>query len=139
MNKDLQTEKKHNKILIIGFIADVLLFIFAIIMKTYDVLKSPFRGLPGVQLRGSSGSFWRVLMIICGIVFIILVILLMYWKSYAILGVKTVVNSKAEMARNGIVIINKSTSNEAKSHVVGTKDSTENVKVKNDGQNMELF
>lgn len=63
----------------------------------------------------------------------------MYWKSYAILGVKTAVNSKAEMARNGIVIINKSTSNEARSHVVGTKDSTENVKVKNDGQNMELF
>ena len=132
MNKDLQTEKRRNKILIIGFIADVLLFIFAIIMRAYDVSKSPFQGLPGVQSNGSSNSFWRVLMIACVIVLIILVILLMYWKSYAILGVKTTVESKAEMARSGVVLTNKSASKDTENPIIDTG-------AKNKGQNMELF
>lgn len=132
MNKDLQTEKRRNKILIIGFIADVLVLIFAIIMRAYDVSKSPFQGLPGVRLNGSSNSFWRVLMIACMIVLIILVILLVYWKSYAILGVKTSVESKAEMARSGVVLTNKSASKDAENPITDTG-------AKNEGQNMELF
>lgn len=132
MNKDLQTEKRHNKILIIGFIADVLLFIFAIIMRAYDISKSPFYGLPGIQSKGSSGSFWKILMIICAFVFIILIILLVYWKSYAILGVKTTVESKAEMARSGVVLTNKSASKDTENPITDTG-------AKNEGQNMELF
>lgn len=132
MNKDIQTEKRHNKVLIIGFIADVLLFVFAILMRAYDVLKSPFYGLPGIQSKGSSGSFWKILMIICAFVFIILIILLVYWKSYAILGVKTTVESKAEMARSGVVLTNKSASKDTENPITDTG-------AKNEGQNMELF
>lgn len=132
MNKDIQTEKRHNKVLIIVFAVDLLLFVFAILIRAYDVLKSPFYGLPGIQSKGSSGSFWKILMIICAFVFIILILLLVYWKSYAILGVKTTTESKAEMARNGIVLTNKSDSKDTKNPVIDTK-------AKNEGQNMELF
>lgn len=132
MNKDIQTEKRHNKVLIIVFAVDLLLFVFAILMRAYDVLKSPFYGLPGIQSKGSSGSFWKILMIICAFVFIILILLLVYWKSYAILGVKTTTESKAEMARNGIVLTNKSDSKDTENPITDTG-------AKNEGQNMELF
>lgn len=134
MNQKINKGQKQTKALIILLVIAVGVIAIGIIGNYVSIAKSPSVVLPGFKAKGD--PIWRNIIIVGCILAGIAGILLMKLKSHVLFDTTTEVESRAEMARSGILLVDKD------SEIVKCSpeliDSAEITTV-SDSKNMDLF